>query len=347
MYTTENRKYRSQFIFGLEIHVLLSRFILLGNYNFFRLTTASLLFFLSFSFFFFFFFNTLVIIRARCVLLEARRRCEMRNTPMRSQIIGPNCDIFWGPGAPSPLLQAIPTPLITTVSAHSSLHAGWDVAGRREGVSGASGRNDVSLATSSDTSQLCQTVLPLDFLGTEGTSQIWSWTPTRGSCSATYSVEQNWPPIWGHPACSTWGQPAFMSDTSACQVRWGRCLLSSEAWADIQGLEQDLLCNVGEKSSSFQTDSQQCHFLVWGMQIFSFLPQSAGAWLYILTLPWAEQAEKTDMGLTDMINLGGHRSWQMERKINCFTSGRRDSEAFFAGRVGCASGTLMLGWNYQ
>lgn len=69
-------------------------------------------------------------------------------------------------------LQAIPTPFITTVSVHSGLHDGWDVAGRREGVSDASGRNDVPLATSSHTSQLCQTLLPLDFLGIEGTSQI-------------------------------------------------------------------------------------------------------------------------------------------------------------------------------
>lgn len=54
-----------------EIRVLFSRFIL-GNYSLFRITTASLLFF---------FFNTLVKIRARCVLLETSWRCEMQNTP--------------------------------------------------------------------------------------------------------------------------------------------------------------------------------------------------------------------------------------------------------------------------
>ena len=114
-----------------------------------------------------------------------------------------------------------------------------------------------------------------------------------------------------------------MSDTSACQVRRGELLAQQWGVSCSWGREQSLLSSVEEKSSSFRTDSQQCHFLVRWVQIFSFLPQSAGAWLYILTLPWAEQTEKTDTGLTDTINLGGPCSRQMEHKVNCFTSGKK------------------------
>ena len=102
-YKTENWKYRSQFIFGLEIYVLLSRYIFLGN-NSLSITIASLLFFPPF-----FFFNTLVKIRARCVLLEARWRCEMQNTPMHSQIIDPNCGISY-PWGSKPVLPSNPQP---------------------------------------------------------------------------------------------------------------------------------------------------------------------------------------------------------------------------------------------
>ena len=102
-YKTENRKYRSQFIFGLEIHVPLSRFIFLEN-NSLSITIATLLFLLFFSFFF---LNTLVKIRARCVLLEARWRREMQNTPMHSQIIDPNCGISY-PWGSKPVLPSNP-----------------------------------------------------------------------------------------------------------------------------------------------------------------------------------------------------------------------------------------------
>lgn len=50
--------------------------------------------------------------------------------------------------------------------------------------------------------------------------------------------------------------------------------------------------------------------------------------------PRAEQAERTDTGLTNMTDLRERHCGQTEHEVNCFPGTRRASEACFTGRAG-------------
>lgn len=132
-----------------------------------------------------------------------------------------------------------------------------------------------------------------------------------------------------------------MSDTSTCQVRWGKHLATRRElplWdvsreSAVKHWREKLFLPHWRPGMPFSRSMSADLFIstqqLWSPAVHPDSPQSWAGWK-----DW-QGFHKHDQ------SSACHRQ-QMEHKANCFTSGRTASAAFFTSRVECASCALKL-----
>lgn len=209
--------------------------------------------------------------------------------------------------------QLLPTPdRHTQVLSHV-----WGVAGTGEGSWGE--RAGPSLGLRAQASSL-QTLSPLISLALKAPLKAGHKPHTQVRFSATSPVEQNWPQIWGSLASQPEGSLLL------CQTRLPVRLGGENAHSAMRreltfgDMSRNWCATLERKALPSRLTARNAIFLLDECKSSHFYPKSLAPGYTSWPSPWAEQAERTDTGLTNMPDLRECYCGQMEHKVTCFTS---------------------------
>lgn len=187
-----------------------------------------------------------------------------------------------------------------------------------------------------------QTLWPVISWAVKSHVRVGNKPNTKVRFSTISSVEQNWPPIWGIIASQSEDSLLLCQTRLPDRLGGGNAHSATRRELTLGDMSRACCATLERKALPSRLTARNAIFLFDECKSFHFYPKSLEPGYTSWLSPWAEQAEQTDTGLTNTTDLGEHRCWLTEHRVNCFTSRRRASDAFFTRRVGRASGTPKL-----